>query len=68
MIMMVIHQGETKHRIRALLDTGCSLALINIRTRERLGLRQQKHQRLPSIENYTGESVPRAGQFYTEPL
>jgi len=28
-IDMILHQGEMKYPIRALLDTGCSIALIN---------------------------------------
>jgi len=28
-IEMVLHQGNIRHQIRALLGTGCSIALIN---------------------------------------
>jgi len=36
---MVLHQSEKKHQIQTLLDTGCSIALINERTVEKLGLK-----------------------------
>ena len=65
---MLLHQGNHQHRIRALLDTGCSIALISQRTLERLGLEQMPHPEPVRIENYTGEAVPGAGQYYTKPL
>jgi len=65
---MMLHEGEKRHRIKVLLDTGCSIALINERTAERLGLEQLKHRKPHSIESYTGEMVRGAGQFYTKPL
>jgi len=67
-IEMLLHQGNHQHRIRALLDTGCSIALISQRTLERLGLEQMPHPEPVRIENYTGEAVPGAGQYYTKPL
>jgi len=67
-IKMLLHQGNHKHRIRALLDTGCSIALINQHTVQRLGLEQVPHPNPVRIENYTGEAVPSAGQYYTKPL
>ena len=65
---MVLHQGNIGHRIRALLDTGCSIALINEQTVGRLGLERKKHQHARSIENFTGETVKGAGQYYTRPM
>jgi len=65
---MLLHQGNHQHRIRALLDTGCSIALISQRTVERLGLEQRPHPEPVRIENYTGEAVAGAGQYYTKPL
>jgi len=65
---MVLHQGENKHRIQVLLDTGCSIALMNEQTMERQCLKTRKHHQACSIESYTGEKVQRAGQFYTKPM
>jgi len=42
-ITMVLHQGKKKHPIRTLLDTGCSVALINKQMVERLVIKQHKH-------------------------
>jgi len=65
---MLLHQDDRKHTVRVLLDTGCSIALINEKTIEKLGLERRKHQRPRQIENYTGESVTGAGQYYTYPM
>ena len=65
---MLLHQGTKTQRVKALLDTGCLVALINQKTVERLGIKQIQHSNPVRIENYTGETVPQAGQFYTEPL
>ena len=67
-IDMVLYQGEKGHRIKVLLDTGCSIALINEKTTEKLGLKRRKHKQAHSIESFMGESVKGAGQYYTEPL
>jgi len=65
---MILHQDGKKHQVRALLDTGCSVALINDKTTERLGLKKKRHRQAQHIENYTGERVVGAGQSYAKPL
>jgi len=65
---MILHQDKAKHPIRVLLDTGCSIALINEQTIKKLGIQRQKHQRPRTIENYTGEAVPGVGQYCTKAL
>ena len=65
---MLLHLGDKKTLIRALLDTGCSIALINKETVKRLGLEKLKHKQARSIASYTGESIKGAGQFYTKPM
>ena len=65
---MILHQGEEKHQIQVLLDTGCSIALLNSRTVEKLGIKKKEYRQTHSIKNYTGESVKGAGQFYMEPM
>ena len=67
-ITMILHLDGKKHQIRVLLDTGCSIALLNSQTMEWLGILKKKHKQAHSIESYTGESVQRAGQCYIEPL
>jgi len=63
---MFLHQDGAKHAIRVLLDTGCSIALINEKTVEKLGLRKKEHRQPQVIESFTGPRVPRAGQYYTK--
>jgi len=65
---MLLHLDGKKHQIRVLLDTGCSIALLNNQTVERLDIPKKKHKQAHIIESYTGESVQGAGQFYTKPL
>lgn len=64
-VISMILQGK---KVKALLDTGCSVALINQRTVGELGITKKAHQRVRPIENFTGEIVQGAGQYYTEPL
>jgi len=63
---MVLHQDGARHAIRVLLDTGCSIALINEKTVERLGLKKKEHRQPRVIESFTGARVPGAGQYYTK--
>ena len=67
-ITMILHLGKEKHPIQVLLDTGCSVALLNRQTVEKLGIKKSAHRQPHNIENYTGESVQGAGQFYIEPI
>jgi len=67
-IEMVLYQDNIRHRIRVLLDTGCSIALINEQTMGRLGRERKKHQHARIIENFTGETVKGVGQYYTKPM
>jgi len=63
---MMVHQDRSKHPVRVLLDTGCSIALINEKTVKRLKIGKREHRHQRTIESYTGERVPEAGQYYTE--
>ena len=67
-IRMVLHKRKERHQIRTLLDTGCLVALISEQMVGQLGLKRLKHKQTRSIENYTGENIPGAGQFYMQPL
>jgi len=67
-INMVIHQDGKTHQVQVLLDTGCSVALINKKTGEKLGNDKKCHLRKRGIENFVGEKVERDGQYYTKPL
>jgi len=65
---MMVHQDGKTHQIRALLDTGCSVALINEKTVEKRGIKTKRLQHPRGIENYMGEKVEEAGQYFTKPL
>lgn len=67
-LSMLLHWNKEIHRVKVLLDTGCSIALINQRTTQRLGIPCKKHKNPRRIENFTGETVTNAGQFYTQPM
>jgi len=60
----MLHWNESQHLVKALLDTGCSVALINQRTIEQLGIQTKTHKIPRPIENFTGEVVEGAGQSY----
>jgi len=65
---MVLHEGGKKHTVKVLLDTGCSIALINQDTAERLQIPLQKHRREKVIENYVGQKVQGARTHQTNPM
>jgi len=65
---MLLHLDGRKHQIQVLLDTGCSVALLNNHTVEKLDITKKEHRRAHTIESYMGESVKGAGQYYTDPI
>jgi len=67
-VMMVLKRERQNHRVQVLLDTGCSIPLINRKTVVRLGIPLLRHDSAIPIENFTGEAVKGAGQYYTKPL
>jgi len=62
---MVLHHGIKQHTVRMLLDTGCSVPLINQKTAAKLQIPLRKHKRKRIIENYEGKTVDDAGSHYT---
>jgi len=53
---MMLHWQGKSHPVRVLLDTGCSINLINQQTVERLQLAKRPHKNPRSIENFTGKT------------
>ena len=47
---------------------GCSILLISQRTIKKLGIERKTHENPRTIENFTGEMVKNAGQYYTKPM
>jgi len=62
--MMILHQGKNQHQIQVLLDTGCSVPLLNNETTRHLQIPLLAHNQGRKIEGYTGEAVPGAGKSY----
>jgi len=67
-IDMLLHVGTQKKPVKVLLDTGCSIALINQKTVDKWGIQKRKHKEARTIESFTGATVQGAGQYYTKPL
>ena len=67
-IPMVLLVSGNNHQVKTLLDTGCSLSLINQQTTERLEIERKTYKNPRTIESFTGETVKGAGQYYTKPL
>ena len=65
---MIIHLAGRKHPVRALLDTGCSVPLINEETTRKMGVECRKHSQVHTVEDYTGKKVSGASQYFTMPL
>jgi len=65
---MVLHLDGKCHQVKALLDTGCSIPLINQRTVEKRGMEYEAHKKPRTIESFTRETVKDAGQYFTKPL
>jgi len=65
---MLLHVGHEKHRLQVLLDTGCSVPLINKETMRKFRIPILRHNPAIHIENYMGQNVEEAGLFYTKLL
>jgi len=65
-IHMVLHHGIKQHTVRALLDTGCSVPLINQKAAVKLQIPLRKHENKRVIENFEGKMVHDAGSHYTD--
>jgi hypothetical protein len=65
---MVIHWADTQRRVRVLLDTGCSVPLINQELCGQVKIALLRHEEEIPLRNFSGEIVAGAGQFYTRPL
>ena len=62
-ITMLLHVEQEKHRVQVLLDTGCSVPLVNKETAQRLQIPVLKHDLAIRIENYRGITLRRWAYF-----
>ena len=65
---MVVHWNKKQATIHALLDMGCSTALISKSFVDKMGIPCLPHQTDIVIWNFTGDIVPGAGHEYTKPI
>jgi len=65
---MVVHWNKKQATIHALLDTGCSTALISKSFVDKMGIPCLPHQTDIVIRNFTGDIVPGAGHEYTKSI
>ena len=65
---MALHLEGKPHSVKVLLDTGCSIPLLNQKTAQRLQIPLEKHRETRLVEDYTGQAVSGAGEEYTCPL
>jgi len=63
---MVLHHGTKQNTVRALLDTGCSVPLINQKTAAKLQIPLRKRENKRVIENFEAKTVGDAGSHYTD--
>jgi len=62
---MLLHNQNNSYRVQVLLDTGCSINLINQQMVQRLNLRKYPHKNPRIIESFTGQTIETVGQFHT---
>jgi len=67
-VTMLLQHQNNSYRVKALLDTGCSINLINQQTVQCLSLPKYPHKNPRIIESFTGQTVETAGQFHTGPI
>ena len=67
-IVMILYFGEQEQTVRALLDTGSTVPLLSLSMVEphRIPIAERETKR--TIQDYAGQKVPAAGEFFTSPL
>jgi len=65
---MVVHWNKKQATIHALLDTGCSTALISKSFVDKMAIPCFTHKTDIVIRNFTSDIVPGAGHEYTNPI
>ena len=71
MVTMILHWGTNDKReaaIRILLDTGSTVPLLSLAWVASTSIQVVQRSTTKRIENFTGEAVPGAGDYYTFPL
>ena len=67
-IVMILYFGEQEQTVRALLDTGSTVPLQSLSMVEQHQIPIAERETKRTIQDYAGQEVPGAGEFFTSPL
>ena len=67
-IVIILYFGEQEQTVRALLDTGSTVPLLSLSMIECHQIPIAERDTKRTIQDYAGQKVPGAGEFYTSPL
>ena len=67
-VTMIVHLGEKEEVLRILLDTGSTVPLLSREFAKNRQIPVAERLSIRPIQNYAGQEVEGAGQFYTAPL
>ena len=67
-VTMIVHLGEKEEVLRILLDTGSTVPLLSRKFTQDRQIPVAERPSIRPIQDYAGQEVEGAGQFYTAPL
>ena len=67
-IVMILYFGEQEQTVQALLDTSSTVLLLSLAMVERHQIPIAERETKRTIQDYAGQEVPGAGEFFTSPL
>ena len=67
-IVMILYFGEQEQTVRALLDTGSTVLLLSLSMVEKHHIPIAERENKRTIQDYAGQDVLGAGEFFTSPL
>ena len=69
-IVMILYFGEQKQTVQVLLDTGSTIPLLSLSMVEQhqIPIAKRENKRTIYWQDYAGQDVPGAGEFFTLPL
>jgi len=65
---MRLHERSQSHTIQMLLDTECSIPNMSREWARKAQIQLLKREQKRSIKSYTGQTIPEAGKYYTQPI
>ena len=67
-VAMILYFGKQEETVRALLDTGSTVALLSLGFVEKQQVPIAERPTKGTIQDYAGQEVSGAGEFFTSPL